>query len=96
MEARAAGCAIVATDVGGNAETLEGGTAGQLVPVHDPTAMAKALRRLMADPGELARWRERALQGSSFFTVRRMSEDYLTLYRSLITRTPLVGRTGAT
>ena len=84
MEARAAGCAIVGTAVGGIPETLEHGVAGQLVPIHDPTAMAAAFRRLMADPDELNAFRKRALDGSSYFTVQRMSQDYLTLFDRLI------------
>jgi len=84
MEARGAGCAIVATDVGGIPETLDHGRAGQLVPVHDPQAMAEALSRLMADPAELQRWRERSADGADYFTVARMSADYVTLYASLI------------
>jgi glycosyltransferase involved in cell wall biosynthesis len=90
MEARAAGCAIVATAVGGIPETLEDGSAGMLVPVHDPTSMAAAFRRLMADPQELANWRDRARKGSAYFTVQRMSDDYLALFASLIGRTDRV------
>lgn len=89
MEARAAGCAIVATSVGGIPETLEQGGAGQLVPVHDPGAMARSLRRLMADPAELRAWRARALDGAEFYTVKRMSDDYLGLFGALISGSPL-------
>ncbi|WP_375422735.1 glycosyltransferase family 4 protein [uncultured Friedmanniella sp.] len=83
MEARAAGCAIVATAVGGIPETLDHGGAGQLVPVHDPGAMAAALRRLMADPVALVDARARARAGAEYFTVERMSQDYLSLFASL-------------
>ncbi|WP_375432497.1 glycosyltransferase family 4 protein [uncultured Friedmanniella sp.] len=83
MEARAAGCAIVATAVGGIPETLEHGKAGQLVPVHDPQAMAGALRVLMGDPVVLEEWRARALEGADYFTVERMSRDYLSLFSHL-------------
>lgn len=84
MEARVAGCAIVATAVGGIPETLEDGNAGSLVPTHDPSAMAESFRRLMADPIELKTWQARALEGSEFFMVRRMSDDYLKLYKGLL------------
>lgn len=79
-EARAAGCAIVGTRVGGIPELLEYGRAGQLVPPSDPPAIAAAFRTLMADEDVLARWRERAKQGAEYFTVARMTEDNLRVY----------------
>ena len=82
-EARAAGCAIVATAVGGVPEVLEHGRAGLLTPPSDPAAMAEAFRVLMTDPDTLARWRDRARDGAEYLTVSRMADDYMTVYRSL-------------
>jgi glycosyltransferase involved in cell wall biosynthesis len=82
-EARGAGCAIVASAVGGVPEVLEHGKAGQLVPPSDPAAMAEAFRTLMADPEVLANWQARAKDGAKYFTVRRMADDYARVYRSL-------------
>lgn len=79
-EARAAGCAVVATSVGGIPELLEHGHAGQLTPVSDPPAMAAAFRRLMADEKVLADWRSRARQGTDQLTVQRMTGDYARVY----------------
>ncbi len=81
-EARAAGCAIVATAVGGIPEVLEHGRAGQLTPASDPPAMAAAFRALMADADVLASWRSRAKQGAEHLTVRRMADDYTRVYES--------------
>jgi glycosyltransferase involved in cell wall biosynthesis len=83
MEARGAGCAIVATRVGGIPETLEEGRAGLLVPLHDPEAFAEALASLMGDRAELDRMRARALDGAQYFDVERMSAEHLDLYASL-------------
>jgi glycosyltransferase involved in cell wall biosynthesis len=83
-EARAAGCAVVATAVGGVPEVLDHGRAGQLVPPHNPGAMAEAFRTLMSDREVLADWRARAQQGSEYFTVARMAGDYERLYASLL------------
>jgi glycosyltransferase involved in cell wall biosynthesis len=83
-EARAAGCAIVATAVGGVPEILDHGNAGQLVPASDPAAMAAVLRGLMGDPELLASWRTRARQGSEYFTVTRMARDYDGVYESML------------
>jgi glycosyltransferase involved in cell wall biosynthesis len=49
MEAMAARLPVVATDVGGNGELLEGGR-GVLVPYGDPQALAGALDRIFTDP----------------------------------------------
>lgn len=49
LEAMACGRPIVATDVGGNPETLGHGDAGLLVPARDPGALAEALKRLLGD-----------------------------------------------
>ena len=83
-EARAAGCAIVATAVGGVPEVLDHGRAGQLTPPSDPPAMAAAFRVLMADPEALATWRARAQRGAEYFTVQRMAAEYSRVYQSLL------------
>jgi glycosyltransferase involved in cell wall biosynthesis len=92
MEARAAGCAIVATSVGGIPETLEHGRAGQIVPPRDPAAMAEAFRTLMNDPAALASWRARSLDGAEHFTVARMAADYEHVYARVVRRTARSGR----
>ncbi|MGI3785608.1 MAG: glycosyltransferase family 4 protein [Janthinobacterium lividum] len=84
MEARAAGCAIVGTEVGGIPETLDGGAAGLLVPAKDPTAMAEALQRLMGSPELRSALQRRALDGAGYYRVQRMAQDHLVLYRSLL------------
>ena len=43
------GCAVVATDVGGNSEAIDDGRTGLLVPPDDVSALAAALARLVTD-----------------------------------------------
>lgn len=86
IEARAAGCAVVATDVGGIPEALDGAAAGLLVPPRNPRAMAAALRTLMSDDEALARWRRRAPEGIERFHVSRMARDYTEVYREALGR----------
>lgn len=50
QEAMACGRPVVATMSGGNAELIEDGKTGYLVPVRDPEAIAQRLLELLADP----------------------------------------------
>ncbi len=79
-EARAAGCAVVASEAGGMPEVVDGGRAGILVPVGGIAAAAAALRRLMTEPGELARWRTAAALAPGQFTVGAMADAYEEVY----------------
>jgi glycosyltransferase involved in cell wall biosynthesis len=83
-EARAAGCAVIATNVGGIPEVLEGGEAGRLVPPGRPDLIEKELRKLMSDPNELTEWQARSKKGAQYFNVDRMAEDYERVYESLV------------
>ena len=50
LEAMAAGCPAVATNVGGVAEVLKQGEMGTLVPPEDPAALAEAIAAYLDDP----------------------------------------------
>lgn len=85
-EARFAGCAIVATAVGGTPELLEHGVRGRLVTPGKPEEIARELRSLMADPAELAKWRALGKEKSDLLTVRRVAKDYEGVYRDALTQ----------
>jgi glycosyltransferase involved in cell wall biosynthesis len=55
LEAMAAGCAVIATRVGGIPDLVEDGVNGLLVPPRDPAALARALRTVLDDPELAAR-----------------------------------------
>ena len=55
LEAMAAARPCVVTRVGGNAEVLEDGRTGWLVPAQDPAALAAALEEVLTHPEEAAR-----------------------------------------
>lgn len=55
IEAMAAGVAVLSTEVGGVADLVTHGETGWLVPPGDPTAMAGAIRHLLAEPNLRAR-----------------------------------------
>jgi len=50
LEAMAAGCAVVASNVAGVPLAVQDGHNGALVPPRDPVALAAAVNRLLADP----------------------------------------------
>ncbi|MGO9340671.1 MAG: glycosyltransferase [Terracidiphilus sp.] len=52
VEAMAASLPVVATDVGGNAEAVEDGISGFLVPSDDPDALSAAILRMLSDPSQ--------------------------------------------
>jgi glycosyltransferase involved in cell wall biosynthesis len=79
-EARGAGCAIVATAVGGTPELLEFGRAGKLVQPGNPVQLAAELRALMTSDDERSHFRNASKNGSEFFDVHRMSKDYEPVY----------------
>jgi glycosyltransferase involved in cell wall biosynthesis len=84
-EARQAGCAVVATNVGGIPEALDGGEAGILVPPYRSDLLGSALIRLIQAPAELERLRRKARQNLEVFTVKRASAQTMDVYRELTT-----------
>ena len=87
IEAMACGKAVVATDHGGPAEVVEDGVTGILVPPSNPEAMARAVSRLLNDPGlrqEMGRrGRDRAVEKYSLQQYVRGIEG---VYTSLLRR----------
>lgn len=56
LEAAAAGCAVVTTNVVGCREAIVDGVTGDLVPAADAAALARCLAALIADPERLRRY----------------------------------------
>jgi glycosyltransferase involved in cell wall biosynthesis len=89
VEAMAASLPVVATDVGGNAEAVADGVSGFIVPSEDPSALAAAIARLLADPSKA---QEMGAAGkklaSEKFTTDAMMHQITLAYASLLTRGP--------
>jgi glycosyltransferase involved in cell wall biosynthesis len=83
-EARAAGCAVIGTAVGGVPELLENGKAGMLVPPHDPAALAAVFRRVLSDPRELAKWKAAATANLDWLSCDRMTLETMNVYQSVL------------
>ncbi|MEU6309901.1 glycosyltransferase [Streptomyces sp. NPDC047014] len=88
LEAMACGRPVLVTDVSGARESLPPGQGRLcLVPPEDPTALAKALGRLLAEPRLLAGLGEQARQHArTDFDVRRTTDAVTGLYHELLGR----------
>ncbi len=85
VEAMAAGVPAVATDVGGNAEAIQDGQNGLLIPPEDADALAQAIGRLLDDPHlalRLGRAGRRTVQDR--FSADAMMQRITDLYRTLL------------
>jgi N,N'-diacetylbacillosaminyl-diphospho-undecaprenol alpha-1,3-N-acetylgalactosaminyltransferase len=96
LEAASMGLPIVTTDSAGCNEVVEDSVNGLLVPVHDATALGKALLRLVADSELRARFgeasRRRALE---HFDLSIVVEQTRSVYRRLLAdRLPPADRNG--
>jgi glycosyltransferase involved in cell wall biosynthesis len=86
IEAREAGCAIVATDVDGIPEALDQGNSGMLVPPRQPAILAEAIIELLSDAGKREYFRERAKQGLDYYHVSRVTEQTVKIYEEVLNR----------
>jgi len=87
VEAMLQGLPIVASDVGSVSEAIRDGETGLLVPPEDPTALARAIRRLLEDRQLAARLGERARAvATEQFTAGRMARAYEDLYEEILRR----------
>ncbi|MFF3020299.1 glycosyltransferase [Streptomyces sp. NPDC057939] len=88
LEAMACGRPVLVSDVSGARESLPSGQGRLcLVPPEDPTALAKALGRLLTEPRLLAELGEQARQHArTDFDVRRTADAVTGLYHELLGR----------
>jgi glycosyltransferase involved in cell wall biosynthesis len=83
IEARSAGCPIIATATDGTPQALEDGRAGLLVPTENPPALADALHAMLADDSRRRVWGRRAKEGIEAFTIPRMVAELQAVYDEL-------------
>jgi glycosyltransferase involved in cell wall biosynthesis len=86
LEAREAGCAIIASDVDGIPEALDNGVSGTLFPAGDVDFLSEELSRLIGDSDYLVSARNKAGIGVERFTTLGMSNAYLEIYKNLLIR----------
>ncbi|NQU43145.1 glycosyltransferase [bacterium] len=80
VEAMAAGLAVVATDVGGNAEAVQNGQSGWIVPPGDDEAVLDAVARLVDDADVRDRFSVASRRRAEVFSLDHMVESVERLY----------------
>jgi len=87
VEAMAASLPVVATDVGGNAEAVQDGVSGIIVPSEDVAALSAAILHLLSDAPKAS---QMGLEGkrlaSERFTTDAMMTQITSVYSSLLKR----------
>lgn len=83
-EAREAGCAIVASNVDGIPEALDGGSAGILIPPGDVPTLRDAMGSLLGDNGLREKWAAAARRGLEAFGVESMASRVTDVYYELL------------
>lgn len=85
LEAAAAGCAVVTTDVVGCREAIEPGVTGDLVPVRNVSALTDALLALIDDEERRLEYgRMGRIRAEERFSIESVCEKTLTIYKDLI------------
>lgn len=85
LEAMACACPVLATRVGGNAELVQPGVTGELVPPGDVEAMAQALVAVAGDPARAARLGQAGrARVEERFSLQAMVGAYQRLYESVL------------
>jgi len=91
VEAMAAGRPVVATDIGGNAETVVHGVTGLIVPAFDPVVLGASICALLDDPDTSERMgragRERA---RTIYSRTRMIDETIAAYERALASVPRI------
>jgi glycosyltransferase involved in cell wall biosynthesis len=89
LEAMSSGLCPVVTDVGGNRAVLGPELASLLVPSEDAAALAAGWKVQLSDPDRRRDFGRRArARVENEFSLRRMVENHVTMYRQLTASTP--------
>ncbi|MCB1016408.1 MAG: glycosyltransferase family 4 protein [Acidimicrobiales bacterium] len=81
LEAMAAGCAIVASELAGYANVARAGRDALLVPPGDARALAAALQRVLDEPGTAADLVASGSERAAGFSMDHLAERYVEIYR---------------
>jgi glycosyltransferase involved in cell wall biosynthesis len=84
LEAMAAGCSVIASDVGGLSEVVHHRQNGLTVMANNPQSIAWAVEQLFEDPAQAQIWREEAKrQVVAFYSWDKIATRTVELYRTI-------------
>ncbi len=81
LEAQAAGCAVIATNVGGIPDIVEDGVTGILIPVDDASAAADAMQKLLSDATLRTLLVQAGIDNAKQYDWQGIAKKYAELYR---------------
>ncbi len=84
LEAQAAGCAVVATNVGGIPDVVQDGVTGLLVAPDNPQAAADAISRVMHDPALRQTLAAAGIENARKYDWGEIARRYAAVYVSLL------------
>jgi glycosyltransferase involved in cell wall biosynthesis len=85
LQAMAAGCPVVATEIPAHRELIEHEREGLLVPVEDPAALAEAIGRVWSQPELASQWAEAArARTAREFPLAGMVQAHVGLFEGLV------------
>jgi len=84
IEAMAAGCPVIASDIDGYRNVATDGKDALLVPPGDDVALGQAILRVLSDEALAALLGRRGLVRSGDFSMDLQAESYIDLYRSVL------------
>lgn len=84
IEATMSGLPCIVTNVGGCAELIEKCNNGIIVPPSNPTAVARALAKLMENPEVFKTYSMNAIANSNYYSIDKAAEEHIRLYTYLI------------
>ncbi len=86
LEAMASGCALVASDLDGHRNVATDGIDALLAPVGDAAALAKALRRVLDDPGLRGELVTGGRRRAEQLSMARLAQRYADIYARVVAR----------
>lgn len=86
LEAMAAGCAVIASDIHGYKRVIQRNGTGLLVEPKDPDALAEALERLIVDPAQRASLGQAGAQRATDYDWTHVTRELVRVYEEAIAR----------
>jgi phosphatidyl-myo-inositol alpha-mannosyltransferase len=86
LEAMAAGCAVIASDIHGYKRVVQRNVSGLLVEPRDPGVLADALERLIADPDQRCRLGDAGARRAREYDWQHVTGELVNVYESVIAR----------